>query len=65
MANAVPLENVKFEKDTLTFEFTITTPDFTTRVSTTLKITGEKLVGSWVTESNESGSLELSRKKSD
>jgi hypothetical protein len=65
MANSVPLENVKFENDTLTFEFVISTPDFTLRVSTTLKISGEKLVGSWVTESNESGSLELSRKKSD
>jgi hypothetical protein len=65
MANEVALQNIKFEKDTLTFEFVIATTDFSLRISTTLKISGEKLVGSWVSEANDTGPLELSRKKVD
>jgi hypothetical protein len=65
MANAVPLENIKLEKDTLTFEFVVNVGDTSIRIYTTLKISGEKLVGSWTSEANDTGSLELSRKKID
>jgi hypothetical protein len=63
MVNAVTLENVKFEKETLTFEFFALTGDTSIRIYTKLKISEEKLVGSWTSESSDTGPLELSRKK--
>lgn len=63
MAVQVQLEKVKLEKGTLTFEFVISTGEQPMRIYTTLKITGEKLVGSWVAEDNSTGPLELVRKK--
>jgi hypothetical protein len=65
MANEVALQNIKFDKDTLTFEFVVFVGEAGLRISTTLKISGEKLVGSWVSEANDTGALELSRKKAD
>jgi hypothetical protein len=63
MAVSVPLEKVKIEKGTLTFEFVVQTGEQPMRIYTTLKISGEKLIGSWTSEDNSTGNLEMTRKK--
>jgi len=63
MLNGTPLEKVKFEKDTLIFEFIVSTGGQEIRARTTFKISGEKLVGSWETEDGATGPLEMARTK--
>ncbi len=63
MVNGAPLEKVKFENDTLSFEFVVPAGGQDHRARTTLKISGEKLVGSWETEDGASGALEMARMK--
>ncbi len=63
MVNAVALENVKFENATLSFQFTASVGDQYVKVSTSLKVNGEKLSGAWTSEQGDSGALELTRKK--
>lgn len=63
MVSGVSLENVKIENGTLAFQFTAGGTDQAIRISTTLKLTNDKLVGSWVDEQGDSGALELVRKK--
>jgi hypothetical protein len=63
MLNGTPLEKVKFEKDTLIFEFIVSTGGQEIRARTTFKISGEKLVGSWETEDGATGPLEMTRTK--
>ncbi len=62
MANASALENVKFENDTLTAEFMIFNGNENIRIWMTLKVTGDKLIGSWQDGGESTGPLELSRK---
>jgi hypothetical protein len=63
MLIALPLQNVKFDGATMTFEFVVPLSGQELRVRTTLKATGEKLVGSWVAEDGSSGQLEMARAK--
>lgn len=63
MVNQAALESVKIENGTLSFQFVAHTGDQEIRVTTTLKISGEKLVGSWVTETGDTGPVEMERKK--
>ena len=64
MANAAILEKVAVAKDALTFEFVITTGiGETVRIRVALKISAEKLVGTWESEDGETGALEMTRKK--
>ncbi len=63
MLNATVLEKVKLEKDTLSFEFLVTTESGQIRVRSTLKVGGDKLVGSWESEQGDTGALEMVRKK--
>jgi hypothetical protein len=63
MVNQAVLESVKTGDGTLSFQFIAHTGDQEIRVSTTLKISGDKLVGSWITESGDTGPMELERKK--
>jgi hypothetical protein len=63
MLNATVLEKVKLEKDTLSFEFLVTTESGQIRVRSTLKVGGEKLVGSWESEQGDTGGMEMVRKK--
>jgi hypothetical protein len=63
MLNGAPLEKARFEKDTLSFEFVVLVGGRDIRTRTTLKISGEKLVGSWETEDGASGPLEMARMK--
>jgi hypothetical protein len=63
MLNRTPLEKVKFEKDTLIFEFVVSTGGQEIRARIALKISGEKLSGSWETEDGNTGSLEMTRAK--
>jgi hypothetical protein len=63
MLNAAVLEKVKLEKDTLSFEFLVLTSTEQIRVRSTLKVTGDKLVGSWESEQGDTGALEMVRKK--
>ena len=63
MLNGTPLEKVTFEKDTLSFEFMVATGSEYIRARMTLKISGEKLGGSWETEDGTNGQLELARMK--
>jgi hypothetical protein len=63
MLNATVLEKVKLEKDTLSFEFLAVTESAAIRVRSTLKVSGDKLVGSWASEQGDTGALEMVRKK--
>ncbi len=63
MLNSAPLEKVTFEKDTLSCEFMVATSEQNIRVTLTLKTSGEKLVGSWVSEDGASGQIEMARVK--
>jgi len=63
MVSGVSLENVKIENGTLSFQFNAGPSDQAIRISTTLKLTNDKLVGSWVDEQGDSSALELVRKK--
>jgi len=63
MAIQSMLQRVKFENNTLTFEFTIYTGAQETRIYSTLKVNGEKMTGSWTSEAGDTGPLELQRKK--
>ena len=63
VARAASLENVKVESETLSFDFAVTINDQSVSVRMQLKITGDKLVGSWSTGDNDAGALELSRQK--
>ena len=62
MANESPLENVKFENDTLTAEFMIFNGSENVRIWMTLKVIGEKLIGNWQDGGDATGPLELARK---
>jgi hypothetical protein len=63
MASQSALENVKFENDTLTAEFMVFNGGENIRIWMTLKVSGEKLVGSWQDGGDGSGPLELVRQK--
>ena len=64
MAQDSPLEDVKFENDTLTAQFMIFNGSDYVRIWMTLKVSGEKLIGSWKNPTGSStGPLELERKK--
>ena len=63
MLNAAVLEKVKLEKDTLSFEFLVVTEGGDIRVRSTLKVSKDKLVGSWETEQGDTAALEMVRKK--
>ena len=63
MVNGVSLESVKFENGTLSFKFNAGPADQAMRISTTLKLANDKLVGSWVDDQGDTGALELVRKK--
>jgi len=62
LANESVLENVKFENETLTAEFMIFNGSENVRIWMTLKVTDEKLIGSWQDGGDSTGPLELSRK---
>ena len=63
MLNGTPLTKVKFENGTLSFELVALADGQEIRVITTLKVSGEKLAGSWETEDGANGLLEMSRVK--
>ena len=63
MANESPLENVKFENNTLTAEFVIFNGEENVRISMSLEVSGGRLVGEWQSEDGETGPLDLERKK--
>ena len=64
MANAAILEKVAVAKDALTFEFVITTGSGeAVRIRVALKISAEKLVGTWESADGATGDLEMTRKK--
>jgi hypothetical protein len=62
MAKNSPLEDVKFENDTLTAQFVIFNGSDYVRIWMTLKVSGEKLIGSWEDGGDEAGPLEMVRK---
>jgi hypothetical protein len=62
MAKDSPLEEVKFENDTLTAQFMIYNGSEDVRIWMTLKVTGEKLIGNWEDGGGETGPLDLKRK---
>lgn len=62
MAKDSALEDVKFENDTLTAQFVIFNGSDYVRIWMTLKVSGEKLVGSWEDGGGERGPLEMVRK---
>ena len=63
MLNATILEKVKLEKGTMTFEFIVITNGQELRVRATIKVSADKLTGSWESEQGDTGPLELVRKK--
>ncbi|MBZ5495242.1 MAG: hypothetical protein LAP85_02475 [Acidobacteriia bacterium] len=63
MANGAALEKIKFENGTLSFQFAIFDGQQNLRVSATFKVSGDKMTGSWETESGDTGSVTLERKK--
>jgi hypothetical protein len=63
MVNGAILENVKMENGTLSFQFNAGPTDQAIRISTTLKLIDDKLVGSWVDDQGDTGPLALVRKK--
>lgn len=63
MLNTTPLEKVKLENDVLSFEVVVLVSTRNIRVRTTLKISSEKLAGSWEAEDGSSGLLEMVRAK--
>ncbi len=65
MAKDSPLEDVEFENDTLTAQFMIFNGNEDVRIWLALKVTGDKLIGSWADGGDGSGPLELERKKDD
>jgi hypothetical protein len=56
------LENVQFSDGTLKAEFVIFNGDDYVRISLTLKVSGEMLVGNWADPGGETGTLEMKRK---
>ncbi|OGD21913.1 MAG: hypothetical protein A2W03_11050 [Candidatus Aminicenantes bacterium RBG_16_63_16] len=62
MAKDSPLEDVKFENDTLTAQFMIFKGSENVRIWMTLKVTGEKLTGNWQDGGDEAGLLDMVRK---
>jgi hypothetical protein len=56
------LENVQFKEGILKAEFVIFNGDDYVRISLTLKVSGEMLVGNWADPGGETGTLELKRK---
>jgi hypothetical protein len=62
MAAESKLENVQFKDETLKAEFVIFNGSDYVRISLTLKISGEMLVGHWADPGGETGTLELKRK---
>ncbi|MGB7294857.1 MAG: hypothetical protein WBC70_04645 [Candidatus Aminicenantales bacterium] len=56
------LENVQFEDGTLKAEFVIFNGSDYVRISLTLKVSGEMLVGHWADPGGETGTLEMKRK---
>ncbi len=63
MANESPLEKVEFKDKTLTAEFVIFNGEENVRITMTLTVTGDRLVGQWEDEGGETGPLDLERKK--
>lgn len=64
LAKESPLEKVKFENDTLAAEFVIFNGEEYVRITMTLTVKGERLVGEWQSEDGEeTGPLDLERKK--
>jgi hypothetical protein len=62
MANESKLENVNFTDDTLTAEFMIFNGADYVRISLTLKVSGDSLVGHWADPDGGTGNLDLKRK---
>jgi hypothetical protein len=62
MAVESKLENVAFKDETLKAEFLIFNGSDYVRISLTLKVSGEMLVGNWADPGGETGTLELKRK---
>ncbi len=62
MAVESKLENVQFKDGTLKAEFVIFNGSDYIRISLTLKVSGEMLVGHWADPGGETGTLELKRK---
>lgn len=56
------LENIKFEKGIVTFEFTFSTGGDLLRLAMELKLDGEKLAGSWSSDQGDSGSAVFERR---
>jgi hypothetical protein len=63
MLNAAVLEKVKFEKDTISFEFLALVGNEQIRIKSTLKVSEDKMVGSWESEQGDTGALDFVRKK--
>jgi hypothetical protein len=63
MVNEAVLQKVKFEDNTLSFEFAVQVGEQNIMVATSLKYADGKLMGSWMTLNGDAGSLELQRKK--
>lgn len=63
MVNNASLADVKFESGALNFGFVAVVDSQEIKVSVTLKISGEKLVGSWESEDGATGELEMARVK--
>ena len=63
LLNQAVLESVKIADGTLSFQFIAHTGNQEIRVSATLKISGDKLAGSWVTEFGDTSPMEMERKK--
>ncbi len=57
------LENVQFKEGILKAEFVIFNGDDYVRISLTLKVSGEMLVGHWADPGGETGTLEMKRKE--
>jgi hypothetical protein len=63
LAKESPLENVEFKDNTLTAQFIIFNGEEYVRIYMTLTVTGERLVGEWTDDVDESGPLDLERKR--
>ncbi len=61
MVNKAELRDLKYEDGSLMFNFTVDTGEAQLRVDATLKLTGDRLVGNWTSESGDSGMFELER----
>jgi hypothetical protein len=61
MANEAEISNVSFSEGVLEFDFTLFDGEYYVNVHVTLKIEGENLAGSWVTDSGATGDIILTK----